>query len=148
MVGGQALDLAAAAGPGGADALRDADALQTMHAKKTGALIRAAALAGAVMAGGDERAAAAIDSAAAELGLAFQIVDDILDVEGASADLGKTAGKDAAAGKPTYPALYGLDGSRRLAAECLERAAAALADGGIADPRLLDIGRWIVGRSN
>ena len=58
----------------------------------------------------------------AELGLAFQIVDDILDVEGASADLGKTAGKDAAAGKPTYPALYGLDDSRRLAADVHRRA--------------------------
>jgi geranylgeranyl diphosphate synthase, type II len=142
MVGGQALDLAAAAAP------LDAGALQTMHAKKTGALIRAAAVSGAVMEGGDERAIAAIDRAAAELGLAFQIVDDILDVEGVSADLGKTAGKDAAAGKPTYPALYGLDGSRRMATECLTRAAAALADGGVDDARLLDIGRWIVERSN
>ena len=69
----------------------------------------------------------AIDEAAREFGLAFQIVDDILDVEGASADLGKTAGKDAAAGKPTYPSLYGLDASRRMAAECLERAEARAA---------------------
>ncbi len=70
----------------------------------------------------------AIDAYGEALGLAFQIVDDILDVEGASADLGKTAGKDAAAGKPTYPALFGLAESRRLAADCADRARAALAD--------------------
>src|SRR6188474_2200167 len=97
-----------------------------MHAKKTGALIRAAATAGAIMGGGNETQIAALDRAAAEFGLAFQIVDDILDVEGASSDLGKTAGKDAAAGKPTYPALYGLEASRRLAADCVVRATAVL----------------------
>ena len=86
-----------------------------MHARKTGALIRASAAAGAVMAGATDAQLAAIERFASELGLAFQIVDDILDVEGASAELGKTAGKDAAAGKPTYPALYGLDASRRMA---------------------------------
>ena len=84
----------------------------------------------------------------AELGLAFQIVDDILDVEGATADLGKTAGKDVASGKPTYPALYGVEASRRLAADCLGRAEGILRDVAIADPHLLAIGRWIVERSN
>jgi geranylgeranyl diphosphate synthase type II len=150
MVGGQALDLASVTPAPGAPvpAPLDATALRTMHAKKTGALIRASAVAGAIMGGGDERAIGAIDLAGAELGLAFQIVDDILDVEGASADLGKTAGKDAAAGKPTYPALYGLDASRQMAQECLERAELALDDGGIRDSRLLQIGRWIVDRSN
>src|SRR6185503_15371311 len=102
----------------------------------------------AIMGGGDDRAVAAIDAAAAELGLAFQIVDDILDIEGASTDLGKTSGKDAAAGKPTYPALYGVEASRRMAAECLDRAEAALRGDGLADSRLLEIGRWIVERSN
>ena len=82
-----------------------------------------------------------------EFGLAFQIVDDILDVEGASAELGKTAGKDAAAGKPTYPQLYGLDPSRRMARECLARAESVLAAANLADARLLGIGRWIVERS-
>jgi len=150
MVGGQALDLACVTpDPDGrlAPAL-DAEGLRSMHARKTGALIRAAAVAGAIMGGGDEPQIDAIDRAAAELGLAFQIVDDILDVEGASADLGKTAGKDAAAGKPTYPALYGLDASRRLAAECLERAEAALRSAGLEDSRLPDIGRWVVERTN
>jgi geranylgeranyl pyrophosphate synthase len=79
------------------------------------------------------------------VGLAFQIVDDILDVEGASTDLGKTAGKDAAAGKPTYPALYGLDASRRLAAECVERALAALDRAGLAG-HLPALAHWVVGR--
>src|SRR5919107_1507902 len=68
----------------------------------------------------------AIERFASELGLAFQIVDDILDVEGASDALGKTAGKDAAAGKPTYPALFGLEASRRMAADCVARALGAL----------------------
>ena len=80
------------------------------------------------------------------VGMAFQIVDDVLDVEGASGDLGKTAGKDAAAGKPTYPSIYGLDESRRMARQCIERAAAALAAVPLADGRLFDIGRWIIER--
>ena len=90
----------------------------------------------------------AIDRAAGEFGLAFQIVDDILDVEGESAALGKTSGKDAAAGKPTYPALYGIEQSRHMAADCLARAEATLRAAALADSRLLDIGRWIVERSN
>ncbi len=118
-----------------------------MHAKKTGALIRASAVSGAIMGGGSDRAVEAIDRAASELGLAFQIVDDMLDVEGVSKDLGKTAGKDAAAGKPTYPSLYGLERSRQMAADCLARAEATLTESGLADARLLEIGRWIVTRS-
>jgi geranylgeranyl pyrophosphate synthase len=90
----------------------------------------------------------AIDAAAAEFGLAFQIVDDILDVEGESADLGKTAGKDAAAGKPTYPALFGLDTSKRMAADCLARAEAALGAMNLADSHLMGIGRWIIERKH
>src|SRR6185436_9858953 len=125
MVGGQALDLASVAAAGSAAApMLDAEALATMHRKKTGALIRASAVAGAIMGGGDDRQVDAIDRAAAELGLAFQIVDDVLDVEGASADLGKTAGKDEAAGKATYPRLYGLAASKQMATDCLARAQA------------------------
>ena len=84
-----------------------------MHTRKTGALIRAAATLGALGAGADARTIAAVDDYARELGLAFQIVDDVLDVEGSTASLGKTAGKDAAAGKPTFPAIHGLDGLAR-----------------------------------
>ena len=97
-------------------------------------------MAGAVLAGASPADEAAIDAYGEALGLAFQIVDDILDVEGASADLGKTAGKDAAAGKPTYPAVFGLDESRRLAAECADRALSALSSvalGGQASHRRL-----------
>ena len=150
MVGGQAIDLACVTPDrsGTVPAPLDADGLRAMHARKTGALIRASAMAGAVMGGGSNAQVDAIDLAASEFGLAFQIVDDVLDVEGASAELGKTAGKDAAAGKPTYPALYGLDASKGMARECLERAAAALASVKLADSRLLQIGRWIVDRSN
>jgi geranylgeranyl diphosphate synthase, type II len=150
MVGGQAIDLACVTpdASGRAAPTLDADGLKAMHGKKTGALIRAAAVAGAIIGGGSDAAVAAIDGAAGELGLAFQIVDDLLDVEGASQDIGKTAGKDAAAGKPTYPALYGLERSRQMASECLGRAETALRNAGLADSRLLDIGRWIIQRGN
>ena len=146
MVGGQAIDLGAAGRTIGAAARLDAAGLADMHARKTGALIRAAAVAGAVMAGADDATAAAVDAWAGDLGLAFQIVDDVLDVEGASADLGKTSGKDAAAGKPTYPALFGVAQSKTLAAEAAARADAALVAAGLADSHLPAIARWIVER--
>ena len=149
MVGGQALDLAAAVSTSVTPAPAfDAESLRVMHAKKTGALIRASAVAGAIMGGAADATVQRVDAAAGDFGLAFQIVDDILDVEGHSAQLGKTAGKDAAAGKPTYPALYGLEAARTMAAECLRRAEAALGAAGLAESRLMDIGRWIVNRSN
>jgi geranylgeranyl pyrophosphate synthase len=150
MVGGQALDLACVTpDPEGRLAPPlDADGLRRMHSKKTAALIRVSATVGALLGGGSPPLVSAIDAAAGEFGLAFQIVDDILDVEGVSADLGKTAGKDAAAGKPTYPALFGLATSKRMAAECLERAEAALGAMNLADSHLLAIGRWIIERRN
>jgi geranylgeranyl pyrophosphate synthase len=148
MVGGQAIDLQAAGqAPGHAIAL-DADGLRRMHALKTGALIRASAVSGAVMAGADDTTIAAIDAYAGDVGLAFQIVDDILDVEGDPASLGKTAGKDAAAAKPTYPALFGLDRSRTLAADCLQRAHAALEGAGITNSLLGGIADWVVTRKS
>ena len=149
MVGGQALDLTV--GNPGCDnptAPASAEPLSTISAKKTGALIRASAVAGAIMGGGDERHVEVIDAAAAEFGLAFQIIDDILDVEGVPSALGKTTGKDAAAGKPTYPAVYGVEVARRMAGECLERAERTLRSTRLAQSRLMDIGRWIVDRSN
>ncbi len=107
MVGGQAIDLACVTpDPQGRTAPPlDRAGLAVMHAKKTGALIRASATSGAVLGGGGDAQVAAIDAAAAEFGLAFQIVDDILDVEGDAAQLGKSIGKDAAAGKPTCSRL-------------------------------------------
>ena len=142
MVGGQAVDLAAA----GAGATFDAEGLRAMHARKTGALIRASAAAGAVMAGGNDTQVAAIERFGTELGLAFQIVDDILDVEGAAEELGKTAGKDAAAGKPTYPALFGLDRSRTLARDSIARAVAAVEGAGITG-HLPAIAHWVLNRT-
>jgi geranylgeranyl diphosphate synthase type II len=144
MVGGQAIDLDAAA-PGSTPL--EAAALREMHMRKTGALIVASALSGAIMAGATEPLAEAIGRYGVEVGLAFQIVDDILDVEGSSAELGKTAGKDAAAGKPTYPSIYGLDASRRLAAECLDRAIETLRRAGLAG-QLPGIAQWVVGRTH
>jgi geranylgeranyl pyrophosphate synthase len=147
MVGGQAIDLAAVKpGPHHAPAPLDADGLQSMHLRKTGALIRASVSSGAMMAGASDRIFAAIDEYGLEIGLAFQIVDDILDVEGASATLGKTAGKDAAAGKPSYPALFGLDESRALADRGIARARAALLSAGLTANHLMAIAEWVVGR--
>lgn len=142
MVGGQAVDLRAV----GTASLASLEALRDMHARKTGALIRASAVAGAIMGGGRDAEVDAIGRYGASIGLAFQIVDDILDVEGASADLGKTAGKDAAAGKPTYPALLGLDASRRLAAQAMDDALEALDGAGLRASRLEAIARWVVER--
>jgi geranylgeranyl diphosphate synthase, type II len=150
MVGGQAIDLAAAeaAGREGRHADFGLADLQRMHAMKTGALIRASAVSGAIMAGATEDALAAVADYAVRLGLAFQIVDDILDVEGATEDLGKTAGKDAAAGKPTYPALVGLERSRALAEQAFDEGLHALARVGIAPGWLHELATWVVRRKN
>lgn len=147
MVGGQGIDLAAAGRVKGAKPLPfDQPALEDMHARKTGALIRAAATMGAVAVGADAAVVGRVDEYARELGLAFQIVDDLLDVEGSNEKLGKTAGKDAKAGKPTYPALLGVKKSRALAAECTERAKAAATEAGL-EGRLVQIADWSLKRS-
>ena len=88
-----------------------------------------------------------MDRYATHLGLAFQIVDDILDVEGNAGDLGKTAGKDAVASKPTYPSVHGLDRSRALATEAVASAQEALAMVGLGD-RLAEIADWVVSRTS
>jgi geranylgeranyl diphosphate synthase type II len=143
MVGGQAIDLLAVG-----STMIDEHQLQDMHARKTGALIRAAAVAGAIMGGGDDDQVRAVGEYGRHLGLAFQIVDDILDVEGDATHLGKTAGKDARAGKPTYPSTYGLDASRRIAAERHDGAVAALRSAGMHGSRLEDIAAWVIKRTN
>jgi geranylgeranyl pyrophosphate synthase len=148
MVGGQAIDLQAAGQVPGHGLVLDATSLEGMHRRKTGALIRASAAAGAVMAGGDDGAVEAADRWAADVGLAFQIVDDILDVEGSAGDLGKTAGKDAARDKPTYPARFGIDRSRALARECLARAQSTLARAALEAGWLDGIAEWVVSRKN
>lgn len=147
MVGGQAIDLAAVKpGPHQQPTRIDVEGLQAMHLRKTGALIRAAVGAGGIMGGADDRLLGILDTYAVEIGLAFQIVDDILDEEGSVDSLGKTAGKDRAAGKPTYPSLFGLDRSRELAAACHDNARRALELAGLLDSRLADIASWVIER--
>ncbi len=120
MAGGQALDLAAVGHP-----LTLAE-LEHMHACKTGALIRASVQLGALAAGADAATRRALDDYAHAVGLAFQVRDDILDVEGESTVIGKTAGKDAAADKPTFPSIIGLDASRARLVELTDSALAAV----------------------
>jgi geranylgeranyl diphosphate synthase, type II len=113
MIGGQVADLEGEGKP------PDAALLESIHRAKTGALLRASLRMGAIYAGASEAQYAALSCYGEHIGLAFQIVDDILDVEESSEALGKTAGKDAAQHKITFPAVYGLEASRTMAeAEC------------------------------
>jgi len=113
MIGGQVADLEGEGKP------PDAALLESIHRAKTGALLRASLRMGAIYAGASETQYAALSCYGEHIGLAFQIVDDILDVEESSEALGKTAGKDAAQHKITFPAVYGLAASRTMAeAEC------------------------------
>ena len=142
MAGGQAIDLDATG------RAMDERALETMHRMKTGALIRAAvrlgAAAGRALPQDVERA---LDAYAAAAGLAFQVIDDVLDVAGTTGTLGKTAGKDAAQGKPTYVSLLGLDAARAKAQLLAGEARAALAGHG-ASRRLVEIADDIVRRTH
>jgi geranylgeranyl diphosphate synthase type II len=131
MVAGQAQDLAAESR---ADVT--AEELELIHRRKTGALIRAAARCGAIIAGAGEREIDSVGLYSARLGLLFQITDDLLDVTATAADLGKTPGKDARSSKATYPALYGLDAARERARAAHDEACRAL-DALDADTRLL-----------
>jgi geranylgeranyl pyrophosphate synthase len=121
MVAGQAHDLSA-------EARQDVTCaeLELIHRRKTGALIASAARAGAIIAGARAAEVEAVTRYALDLGLLFQITDDLLDVTASAADLGKTPGKDARVGKATYPALYGLEAARARALEVYESACAAL----------------------
>jgi len=148
MVAGQAIDLvhADAAAQNRPLPALDLAGLQDMHARKTGGLIRVAAVGGAIMAGAAPEHIAAVGRFATNIGLAFQIVDDILDVDGRSAETGKSSGKDAAALKPTYPALVGLERSRLLAAAHVAVAEQALAEAALPDHHLLALARWVLTR--
>jgi farnesyl diphosphate synthase len=141
MAGGQAIDLDSV---GKAISLPE---LEFMHILKTGALIRACVImgaqCGAQLPQGDQDH---LDRYAKCVGLAFQVVDDILDEEGDSATLGKTAGKDKADGKPTYTSLMGLGEARRFALELLEDAQGALASFGERAQRLRELAEFIVHR--
>jgi geranylgeranyl diphosphate synthase type II len=121
MVGGQVVDIESQGKP------VTAETLEYIHTRKTAALIRAALRSGALLSGATAVELDAVSRAGAALGLAFQIVDDILDVEGNTIELGKTAGKDRAQQKATYPELFGLEASRLKAKTLIEDAKTALA---------------------
>ncbi|MFY3384153.1 polyprenyl synthetase family protein [Paracidovorax sp. MALMAid1276] len=131
MAGGQAIDLASVG-----VALTE-DQLRRMHLLKTGALLQGSVLMGAVCGRASPTAYQALSDYGAAMGLAFQVVDDILDVVADSATLGKTAGKDAAADKPTYVSLLGLQQAQAHAQDLLAQAHAALARSGLPDTRAL-----------
>jgi farnesyl diphosphate synthase len=131
MAGGQAIDLASVG-----HAL-DEQALRHMHQLKTGALLQASVMMGAACGQVSDAAQRALSDYGRALGLAFQVVDDVLDVTADSAILGKTAGKDAEHDKPTYVSLMGLERSRRYARDLLEQAHAALVVSGLGDTRAL-----------
>ncbi len=141
MCGGQAMDLAATG------SVQSRDALERMHALKTGALIRASVRMGALCAHADAATLVQLDVYARALGLAFQIRDDILDVEGSSTQLGKTAGKDAQMSKSTYPALIGMAASRKLLDDLGDNMRDALAPMGAAASDMLALGTLSVSRN-
>ncbi len=142
MCGGQAIDLAAVG------RVLTIDELEQMHRMKTGALLAASVRMGAAVAGVDAATVAALAAYGRALGLAFQIIDDVLDVEGDAATLGKTAGKDARQAKPTYVSVLGLDAAKAKAAALHGEAQAALAPLGSAAQRLRQLADFIVVRSS
>jgi farnesyl diphosphate synthase len=138
MAGGQAMDLA---NVGKALSLQE---LEMMHIHKTGALIRAAVLLGAQCSEISETQLAKLDHFAKCIGLAFQVVDDVLDSEADTVTLGKTAGKDADNDKPTYVTLLGVNAAREMAKTLHDEALASLEEFGIAARRLRDLADFIV----
>jgi farnesyl diphosphate synthase len=143
MAGGQAIDLASVG------LTLSQDQLQEMHRLKTGALLQASVMMGAACAVTTPTAQAGLQTFGAAIGLAFQVVDDILDVVADSSTLGKTAGKDADHDKPTYVSLMGLEGARAYAQSLHHQALLALEDTGLSDTRLLQgLADMVVQRSN
>ncbi len=138
MVGGQVADLESEGKPVGPDML------EYIHKSKTAALIRAAITAGALCAGAQAEDVARLRRFGDTIGWAFQVTDDILDVEESSAALGKTAGKDIAQQKATYPAVFGLDRSHQIAKELADKAIAELKSYGERADRLRTISEFLV----
>ena len=142
MAGGQAIDLASVG------LQLSQDELQHMHALKTGALLQASVMLGVATGQGSADAVAQLQQYAAAIGLAFQVVDDILDVTADSQTLGKTAGKDAANDKPTDVSLMGLEASRQYAQQLQQQAQAALQASGLANTdKLHAIADWVIDRA-
>ena len=143
MAGGQAIDLASVGKS------LDEQALRHMHSLKTGALLEASVAMGVACAEVAPQVEQPLGRYATALGVAFQVVDDVLDVIADAATLGKTPGKDAANDKPTFVSLMGLDGARRYADDLLEQALKALDDSGLPDVRALSaLAHMVVSRSH
>ena len=140
MVGGQVVDIESEGKDVGAETL------DYIHLHKTAALIRVSLRAGALLGGGQDEAVEAVSEAGRALGLAFQIVDDILDVEGNLAELGKCAGSDERKKKATYPACHGLDASKRKARMLIDDTKRRLSPLGPAAAPLLALGDFVIER--
>jgi geranylgeranyl diphosphate synthase type II len=140
MVGGQMLDLQA---EGRKISLKE---LETIHRLKTGALLTASVRAGGLVGGGTRAEVTALTAFGEKFGLAFQITDDLLDVEGEAAEMGKSPGMDVKKGKATYPALLGVEEARKWAKELIEEAIADLQPLGERAEPLREIGRYLLVR--
>lgn len=143
MVGGQVVDMESEG-----NRQIDFPTVQYIHTHKTGALIKAAVRSGALLGGAGAESLAAMTRYGEAIGLAFQIADDILDIEGTTEEIGKDAGSDEARGKATYPAVIGLAESKRLAAELIERAFASLEPFGERGVPLREIATYIIRRKS
>ena len=140
MVGGQAMDIAAT------NTDVNLQQLQSMHAFKTRAIIRAALTMGGIAASASAEQLSALDTYGTHIGLAFQVVDDILDVDGNAETLGKTQGKDSKANKPTYVSLMGLDGAKKESQRLLQAALEALGEFGVSADSLRGLAHYIIAR--
>ncbi|HEY1767036.1 MAG TPA: farnesyl diphosphate synthase [Terracidiphilus sp.] len=142
MIGGQVLDIESEG------AKPTPELVEAIHRAKTGALIRVSVVSGGVYAGANADDVARLDQFGRKAGLAFQIVDDVLDITVDSSQLGKTAGKDQATEKATWPAVYGIEQSRRDAGQLIEEAFAALEPYGSRAEGLKSVARYLVERKN
>jgi len=142
MIGGQVADISSENLP------PDAATVSFIHQRKTAALIRQSARAGAIIAGADPPRLANVTHYGEKIGLAYQIADDILDIEGATQQLGKTAGKDTRSGKQTYPAVFGIEESRRKARELVRQAKQCLAPFGDKGRKLCALADFIIARES
>jgi geranylgeranyl diphosphate synthase type II len=142
MVGGQVIDLETN------DRTADAVTLEYIHSAKTGAFIRAALRSGALYAGASEEELARVTLYGEKIGLAFQIADDLLDVLGSQAEMGKTIGKDEQQHKATYPALHGIEPSKQIASQLVKEACAALQPFGERAQSLQGIAHYLIVRNS